>query len=149
MGFLPDVPVLDGSLVRLEPLSPTHAADLAVAAEEDRAAYGFTVVPRAWEVEQYLAAHSERAKSGMLAPFAQIRQDDGRAIGVTAYWDPPVLAGPRRVASQAVRHRHRLDLAGRVGSADGHQRRGEAPAGWLCVRDPESGQGGLLHRCPQ
>ena len=34
MGFLPDVPVLHGSLARLEPLSPTHAADLAVAAEE-------------------------------------------------------------------------------------------------------------------
>jgi RimJ/RimL family protein N-acetyltransferase len=97
MGFLPVVPVLDGSLVRLEPLSPAHAADLAVAAEEDRAAYGFTVVPRAWEVEQYLAAHSERAKSGMLEPFAQIRQGDGRAIGVTAYWDPrfwPGHAGP-------------------------------------------------------
>ena len=73
------------------------AAGLAVAAEEDREAYGFTVVPRAWEVEQYLAAHSERAKSGMLAPLAQIRQDDGRAIGVTAYWDPrfwPGRAGP-------------------------------------------------------
>jgi N-acetyltransferase len=48
MGFLPDVPVLHGSLVRLEPLSPAHAADLEVAVEEDRAAYGFTVVPRAW-----------------------------------------------------------------------------------------------------
>jgi N-acetyltransferase len=97
MGFLPVVPVLSGSLVRLEPLSPAHAADLAVAAEEDREAYGFTVVPRGWEVEQYLAAHSERAKSGMLAPLAQIRQDDGRAIGVTAYWDPrfwPGRTGP-------------------------------------------------------
>ena len=93
MGFLPVVPVLSGSLVRLEPLSPDHAADLAVAAEEDREAYGFTVVPRAWEVEQYLAAHSERAKSGMLAPFAQIRQDDGCAIGVTAYWDPRFWPG--------------------------------------------------------
>ena len=98
MGLLPDVPVLHGSLVRLEPLSPAHAADLAVAAEEDRAAYGFTVVPRAWEVEQYLAAHSERAKSGRLEPFTQIRQGDGRAIGVTAYWDPrfwPGRGGPR------------------------------------------------------
>ena len=97
MGFLPDVPVLRGSLVRLEPLSPAHAADLAVAAEEDREAYGFTVVPRTREVEQYLAAHAERAKSGMLAPFAQIRQRDGRAMGVTAYWDPrlrPGRAGP-------------------------------------------------------
>ena len=93
MGFLPAVPVLSGSLVRLEPLSPDHAADLAVAAEEDREAYGFTVVPRGWEVEQYLAAHSGRANSGMLAPFAQIRQGDGRAIGVTAYWHPRFWPG--------------------------------------------------------
>jgi|GraSoiStandDraft_23_1057293.scaffolds.fasta_scaffold402827_2 hypothetical protein len=46
MGLLPGIPVLHGSLVRLEPLSPDHAADLAVSAEEDRSAYGFTVVLR-------------------------------------------------------------------------------------------------------
>ena len=43
MGFLPGIPVLHGSLVRLEPLSLSHAADLAVAAGENRSAYGFTV----------------------------------------------------------------------------------------------------------
>jgi hypothetical protein len=42
-----DVPVLSGALVRLEPLSVSHAPDLARAAEEDRSAYGFTLVPRA------------------------------------------------------------------------------------------------------
>ncbi len=88
MTFLADVPVLHGSLVRLEPLSVSHGADLAVAAEEDRGAYGFTVVPRAWEVDDYLRAHTERAEAGLLVPFAQIRQRDGRAVGVTAYWDP-------------------------------------------------------------
>jgi len=97
VAFLPDIPVLHGSLVRLEPLSVHHGADLAAAAEEDRGAYGFTVVPRAWEVEEFLAAHAGRAQDGMLAPFAQIRQADGRAVGVTAYWDPrfwPGRAGP-------------------------------------------------------
>ncbi|MGB6161213.1 MAG: GNAT family protein [Pseudonocardiaceae bacterium] len=88
MNFLPDVPVLHGSLVRLEPLSMSHGADLAISAEEDRGAYGFTHVPRAREVEEYLAAHFERAKGGKLAPFAQLRQGDGRAVGCTAYWDP-------------------------------------------------------------
>jgi hypothetical protein len=48
MSLLADVPVLHGSLVRLEPLSVSHGTDLAVAAEEDRGAYGFTIVPRAW-----------------------------------------------------------------------------------------------------
>jgi RimJ/RimL family protein N-acetyltransferase len=126
MGFLAGVAVLHGSLVRLEPLSPAHAADLAVAAEEDRAAYSFTVVPRAWQVEQYLAAHSERAKSGTLAPFAQIRQDDGRAIGVTAYWDPrfwPGRAGPRPGLCA-------IDIGWTwlAASAQRHQRRGETAA---------------------
>jgi N-acetyltransferase len=93
MSFLADAPVLDGSLVRLEPLSPRHARDLAAAAEEDRATYSFTVVPRGWEVERYLAAHADRAKRGTLAPFAQIRQADGRAVGVTAYWDPRLWPG--------------------------------------------------------
>jgi N-acetyltransferase len=91
--FLREVPVLDGSLVRLEPLAPDHAPDLAAAAEEDRGAYAFTVVPHANEMQQYLAAHAERMASGMLAPFAQIRRRDGRAVGVTAYWDPRYWPG--------------------------------------------------------
>jgi RimJ/RimL family protein N-acetyltransferase len=88
MDTLSDVPVLHGSLVRLEPLSVSHAADLAAAAEEDRSAYGCTIVPRAWEVEGYLAAHFERAREGKLVPFAQVSQHEQRAVGVTAYWDP-------------------------------------------------------------
>ena len=93
MSFLPHVPVLCGSLVRLEPLSMRHGADLAVAAEENRAAYDFTRVPRGWEVADFLAAHFERVRDGKLAPFAQIRQADGRAVGVTAYWDPRFWPG--------------------------------------------------------
>lgn len=86
-------PVLEGSLIRLEPLSEHHARDLAVAAEEDRGAYDYTVVPRATEIADYLAAHSQRAQDQRLAPFAQVRLDDGRAIGVTAYWDPRYWPG--------------------------------------------------------
>jgi RimJ/RimL family protein N-acetyltransferase len=71
----------------------SHREDLSVSAEEDRGAYGFTCVPRAWEVEDYLAAHFERAKAGKLAPFAQIRHSDGRAVGCTAYWDPRLWPG--------------------------------------------------------
>lgn len=85
-----DVPVLCGSLVRLEPLHPRHAADLARAAEEDRSAYGFTLVPRAEEMEAYVKAQRERAG---LTPFAQVRVADGRAVGCTAYWDPRTWPG--------------------------------------------------------
>jgi RimJ/RimL family protein N-acetyltransferase len=93
MNFLCDVPVLHGSLVRLEPLSMSHREDLAISADEDRGAYDFTRVPHAWEVEDYLAAHFEREKNGKLAPFAQLRQVDGHAVGCTAYWDPRFWPG--------------------------------------------------------
>ncbi len=42
-----DVPILEGSSVRLEPLSASHADDLAAVAEKDRSSYRFTLVPRA------------------------------------------------------------------------------------------------------
>jgi N-acetyltransferase len=83
----PGVPVLEGTLVRLEPLAVRHADDLAAAAEEDRGSYGFTLVPRAVEVGGYLDAQFARAGHGLF-PFAQVRRADGRAVGCTAYWDP-------------------------------------------------------------
>jgi RimJ/RimL family protein N-acetyltransferase len=81
-------PVLEGALVRLEPLEHRHTADLAKAAEEDRASYAFTWVPRAHEVGGYLDAQLARAAAGRLAPYAQVSLATGRAVGATAYWDP-------------------------------------------------------------
>ena len=81
-------PVLEGSIVRLEPLGRRHAADLAVAAEEDRSSYRFTWVPAASEVDAYLDVQLGRAAEGLLMPYAQISKATGRAVGVTAHWDP-------------------------------------------------------------
>lgn len=88
MSFKLAGPVLEGGLVRLEPLDHRHAADLAVAAEEDRAAYAFTWVPRADEVGPYIDAQLARAETGRLAPYAQVSTATGRAVGTTAYWEP-------------------------------------------------------------
>jgi N-acetyltransferase len=90
MGPRLDVPVLHGSLVRLEPLAVRHAPDLARATEEDRSSYGFTLVPRAAGVEAYLSA--QLARDGLI-PFAQVRARDGRAVGCTAFWDPRTWPG--------------------------------------------------------
>ena len=89
-----DVPPLSGPLVRLEPLSADHVPDLARAVEEDRAAYDFTWVPRAVEVEDYV--RTQRGRSG-LTPFAQVRAADGKAVGCTAYWDPRTWPGQDRL----------------------------------------------------
>jgi N-acetyltransferase len=76
--------VLAGSLVRLEPLSPGHVPALMRAAEEDRSSYDWTVVPRAGEVADYVAA--QLARPG-LTPFAQVRLRDEAAVGCTAFWN--------------------------------------------------------------
>ncbi|WP_405948149.1 GNAT family N-acetyltransferase [Streptomyces prunicolor] len=88
MGFELKAPVLAGELVRLEPLDHRHAAELAVAAEENRGSYAFTWVPRADQVQAYIDAQLGRAATGQLAPYAQVSTATGRAVGVTAYWEP-------------------------------------------------------------
>lgn len=87
MSSLPVVPPLCGATVRLDPLSHDHAADLAAAAEEDRSTYTFTYVPRHDEVADYISAHLDRAASGEMVPFAQIRVSDERAVGCTSLFD--------------------------------------------------------------
>ena len=88
MGFELKAQVLRGGLVRLEPLDHRHAAELAVAAEENRGSYEFTWVPRADEVRAYIDAQLGRAATGQLAPYAQVLTATGKAVGVTAYWEP-------------------------------------------------------------
>jgi N-acetyltransferase len=80
--------VLEGDLVRLEPLDHRHAGDLAAAASEDRASYRFTWVPTAAEVGDYIDAQLARAAAGAMIPYAQVWKASGRAVGATAYWDP-------------------------------------------------------------
>jgi N-acetyltransferase len=85
-----DAPILQGSLVRLEPLRQSHAPDLALAAEEDRSAYAYTVVPRGSETAEYVA--TQMASDGM-TPFAQIRLSDGAAVGCTSFFNPRTWPG--------------------------------------------------------
>ncbi|RKN39497.1 GNAT family N-acetyltransferase [Streptomyces hoynatensis] len=88
MAFRLEGPVLEGSRVRLEPLGHAHVADLAEAAEENRDRYGLTWVPRAAEMTEYVDIQLARVAEGRLAPYAQVEVATGRAVGVTAYWEP-------------------------------------------------------------
>jgi RimJ/RimL family protein N-acetyltransferase len=85
-----DVPVLRGSLVRLEPLSQSHVPDLMLAAEEDRSAYAYTMVPHAEQTAEYVAA--QRAREGLTA-LAQIRLRDDAAVGCTSLFNPRTWPG--------------------------------------------------------
>jgi RimJ/RimL family protein N-acetyltransferase len=85
----------------------------------------------------------------MLAPFAQIRQGDGRAMGVTAYWDPrfwPGRAGPDPGLCA-------IDI-GWTWLAAPAQRTGINVEAKLLLTEYAFetlavGRVGLLHRCPQ
>ena len=92
-----DARPLRGDLVRLEPLTEDHVPGLALAAEEDRSAYGYTMVPRAAETAAYVKA--QLTKAGV-TPFAQVRVADGAPVGCTAYDNPRTW--PRRDDLSAV-----------------------------------------------
>ena len=95
---------LDGTRVRLEPLSPAHLDGLVAAASESRATYGLTQVPdgivamRAW-LDSALAD----AAGGEHVPFATVDKVHGRVVGSTRFaaierwrWPgPPVEPLPR------------------------------------------------------
>ncbi|HEX6449677.1 MAG TPA: GNAT family protein [Trebonia sp.] len=85
-----DVKLLRGELVRLEPLTEDHVAGLALAAEEDRSGYGYTMVPRTGETAAYVQAQLTR--DGVM-PFAQVRVADGAPVGCTAYYNPRTWPG--------------------------------------------------------
>jgi N-acetyltransferase len=85
-----DAPVLRGSLVRLEPLRESHVPGLTLAAEEDRSAYAYTLVPRAGETAEYVAG--QLARDG-LTPFAQVRVRDEAVVGCTSFFNPRTWPG--------------------------------------------------------
>ncbi|QNP72578.1 GNAT family N-acetyltransferase [Streptomyces roseirectus] len=95
---------LDGELVRLEPLERRHAAELASAAQEDRASYAFTWVPTPAEFDGYLDLQLARAAEGSIAPYAQISTATGRAVGTTAYCEPRAWLDPARLDAVEVGH---------------------------------------------
>ncbi|MFF4588715.1 GNAT family N-acetyltransferase [Streptomyces sp. NPDC001388] len=97
MSSIPEGTVLEGALVRLEPLEHRHAAELAVAAEEDRETYGYTQVPAAREIGGYIDDKLAGAASGLITAYAQVSLVTGRAVGVTGYCEPRSWRGDGRL----------------------------------------------------
>ena len=79
--------VLEGGIVRLEPLTPEHVPGLQLAAEA-AATSPFATVPTPGEVKDYVTRSLARRDTGTYAPFAQVEVDTGRVVGHTAYLTP-------------------------------------------------------------
>jgi RimJ/RimL family protein N-acetyltransferase len=75
--------VLEGELVRLEPLELAHAEALAAAAAGDRSLYRWTWVPDG--VEAARAYIAEARADQAFVPFATVRLADGLVVGSTRY----------------------------------------------------------------
>ena len=79
---------LTGQHVQLEPLSLDHLHQLVVAANEDRASFGWTLVPESVAgMTGYITGLLADAEAGRVVPFAQRRLSDLRVVGCTRYLD--------------------------------------------------------------
>ncbi|MEW6639558.1 MAG: GNAT family N-acetyltransferase [Pseudomonadota bacterium] len=94
-----DDTVLEGRLVRLEPLGEHHIDGL-VAAAADRSAYQWTFVPgNAAEAARYVATARAWQRDGSALPFAIVRREDDRVVGSTRVWNAG--PGPRPIPATA------------------------------------------------
>jgi RimJ/RimL family protein N-acetyltransferase len=79
--------VLAGRHVRLEPLTPAHAAGLAAAGAGDRSTFALTTVPDDEpSAKAYIAALLADAEAGSALPFATVLPD-GEPVGATRFLD--------------------------------------------------------------
>ncbi|MFT4259154.1 GNAT family N-acetyltransferase [Microbacterium sp.] len=86
MRFLDPI-TLEDEFVRLEPLSPQHAADLARAAATIEHAW-YTSVPASDEVPAEIDRRLALRDAGQMNPFAVRRLSTGEVVGATSYCNP-------------------------------------------------------------
>jgi N-acetyltransferase len=88
--------VLQGKVVRLEPLERRHVEELAAAsAESDPSLYRWSPVPQGEvEARQYIDTALAWREAGKAVPFATVRVQDGVVIGSTRFFDIERWAWP-------------------------------------------------------
>lgn len=87
--------VLQGRLVRLEPLVGEHVAASAAAAAEDRAGYAYTWVPDGpTETALYVQEALTHQAAGRSLVWVARRLADTRIVGTTRFWDMEVFSWP-------------------------------------------------------
>lgn len=87
--------VLQGRLVRLEPLHRRHIDGLVAAAAEDPSLYRWTPVPQGRaEMAKYVETALAWKEARTAAPLAILRADDRSVIGSTRFWNIERWAWP-------------------------------------------------------
>lgn len=98
-----DTPVLTGSHIRLEPLSPAHLIGLVAASAGDPALYQWSAVPIGHDaVLRYIDTALALREAGKAQAFATIRIADGVVIGSTRFFDIERFGWP----ASHTRHAH-------------------------------------------
>jgi RimJ/RimL family protein N-acetyltransferase len=80
--------LLQGRIIRLEPLEYRHVEGLATAAAANRSLYQWSPVPNGpVETTRYVETALAWRDAGTAVPFAIVRQEDGTVIGSTRFWN--------------------------------------------------------------
>jgi N-acetyltransferase len=91
----PDVPVLSGRTIRLEPLSHVHADALTAASAGDPELYKWSAVPGGREVvDRYIDTALAWREAGTALAFVHVRIADGAILGSTRFFDMERWAWP-------------------------------------------------------
>lgn len=81
-----DVPILRGEVVTLVPLAPEHSTALAEAvAEDDLFKVWYTRLPSPERMGDDIAGRLDQHRAGLKVPWAIIRNEDERPVGMTTF----------------------------------------------------------------
>lgn len=80
---------LIGTAIRLEPLAPRHADDLAATTQDPQTwqYHGVGDLTKRADLETFIESVQDEPIRGIGLNFAIVRQDTGHAVGATSLWD--------------------------------------------------------------
>ncbi len=84
--MLPEIPVLEGDFVRLEPLNYQHSHDLSIACEDGKLYdLWYTSIPNPETMKAEIDRRQSLYRAGTMMPFAIVEKSSGKAFGMTTF----------------------------------------------------------------